>query len=246
MKLALKVTLSALILTGAISLLFFGVFFFSAKVEVVELKMDSQFKDNHWTPELKQKFLSHINSHKGQRIWTISLDQMARDLRKLYPAAELRIQRQLPDRMIVFLKKSKPLLLLLGTQGEQIPISFQGDLQTPLESNQFVDRPILRGELFYKNPDLRREICSLIRKLPDKGLLISKNISEITYDKKRNSFLLFLIPGYTSVEVSPPLSEKQILNINFVLQYLLQRKMTERTVDARFEKKIIVSMPHSS
>ena len=246
MKLALKVTLSALILTGAISLLFFGVFFFSAKVEVVELKMDPQFKDSHWTPKLKQKFLSHINNHKGQRIWTISLDQMARDLRKLYPAAELRIQRQLPDRMIVFLKKSKPLLLLLRNQGEQIPISFQGDLQTPLESDQFVDLPILRGELFYKNPDLRREICSLIRKLPDKGLLISKNISEITYDKKRNSFLLFLIPGYTSVEVSPPLSEKQILNINFVLKYLLQRKMTERTVDARFEKKIIVSMPHSS
>ncbi|MCY4512369.1 MAG: hypothetical protein OXB86_01625 [Bdellovibrionales bacterium] len=246
MKLALKATLLTLILTGAISLLFFGVFFFSAKVEIVELKMDPQFKDSHWTPELKQKFLSHINNHKGQRIWTVPLDQMARDLRELYPAAELRIQRQLPDRIIIFLKKSNPLLLLLREQGDQIPISFQGDLQPPLDSNQFMDLPILRGDLFYKNPDLRREICALIRKLPDKGLLTSKNISEITYNKKRKSFLLFLIPGYTSVEVSSKLSEKQILKINFVLKYLLQREMMERTVDARFEKKIIVSIPHSS
>ena len=246
MKIVLKMILPALILIGAISLLLFGVFFFSAKVEVVELKTDPQFKDSHWNPELKQKFLSHINNYKGKKIWRLPLAQMARDLRKLHPAAELRIQRQLPDRIIVFLKKSKPLLLLLRNQGEQIPISFQGDLQTPLESDQLMDLPILRGEIFYKNPDLRREICSLIQKLPDKGLLTPENISEITHNKKRKSFLLFLIPGYTSVEVSFQLSEKQILNINFVLKYLLQRKMTERTVDARFEKKIIVSMPHSS
>lgn len=246
MKITLKVVLSALILIGAISLLLFGLFFYSAEVEFVELKIDPHFKDNHWTPDLKQKFLSKMNSYKGRRIWAVSLNEMARDLRHLHPTTELRIHRQLPNRLIVFLKESKPILVLLRDQGDQIPISSQGDLQPPLDSNQFVDLPLLRGESFYKNQDLRREICSFIRKLPNKGLLTSKNISEITYNKKKKSFLLFLIPGYTTVEVTSNPSEKQISNINFVLQYLLQRKMMERTVDARLEKKIIVSTPHSS
>ena len=246
MKIVLKITLSVLALAGSVSLILFGWFFYSAEVEFVELKKDPHFKDTHWTPELKQKFMSHLNSYKGQKIRVVSLDQMARDLRELHPAAELRIHRQLPNRIVVFLKKSNPLLLLLRDQGEKIPISFQGDLQPPLKLSQFTDLPILRGELFYKNPDLRREICSLIRKLPDKGLFISKNISEITYNKKKKSFLLFLIPGYTTLEVTSSPSEKQIRNINFVLKYLIQRKMKKRAVDARSEKKIIVSTPHSS
>ena len=246
MKSLKKIFLFILILAGGMSLLFFGWFFYSAEVEFVELKTDPHFKNAHWTPALKQKFMSRLNSYKNQKIRSISLNQMAHDLRELHPAAELRIHRQLPNRIIVFLKKSKPLLLLLRDQGEKIPISFQGDLQPPLNLNQFPDLPILRGELFYKNQDLRREICSLIGKLPNKGLLISKNISEITYNKKKKSFRLFLIPGYTTLEVTSNPSVKQIRNINFVLKYLIQRKMKERTVDARWEKKIIVSAPHSS
>ena len=62
MKITLKVVLSALILIGAISLLLFGLFFYSAEVEFVELKIDPHFKETHWTPDLKQQFLSHMNN----------------------------------------------------------------------------------------------------------------------------------------------------------------------------------------
>ena len=104
-----------------------------------------------------------------------------------------------------------------------------------------MDLPVLRGEVFYKSRALRERAASLIRALPDKGLLVPRNISEIIYDGRKQTFTLFLIPGYTALKTKSPPSEKQILNINFVLEYLLKQKMTGRTVDARFEKKIIVS-----
>ena len=247
MQTALKFFLSSLlILVGIVCFLIFGLFFHFAEIESVELKTDPQFKDAHWTPELKQKILSHLSGYKGRKIWTVELDEIARNLRDLYPAVQPRIYRQLPNRIVVFLKKSAPLLLLFRDQGDIHPISAQGDLQPPLSSNQLMDLPVLRGDFFYKNTDLRKQACSLIRRFPDKGLLIPKNISEITYNEKKKTFSLFLIPGYMTLEITAHPSEKQILNINFVLKYLLQRKITDRTVNARSEKKIIVSTPHSS
>ena len=118
MKIALKTAMSVLILTGGMSLLFFGWYFYSAEVEFVELKTDPHFKDTHWTPELKEKFMSHINSYKGRKIRMVFLDQMARDLRELYPAAELRIHRQLPNRIIVFLKKAPLSFAAQRSRGE--------------------------------------------------------------------------------------------------------------------------------
>lgn len=246
MRSILKVFLSSLILAAAAFLLIFGLFFHFAEVEFVELETDPQLKDTHWTPELKQKILSYLSDYKGRKIWTVKLDKMARDLRNLHPATQPRIYRQLPNRIIVFLKKSEPLLLLLREKGDIHPVSAKGDLQPPLNPDQLMDLPVLRGDLFYDNTNLRKQACSLIRRFPDRELLTPKNISEITYNEKKKKFSLFLIPGYMTLEISVYPSEKHISNINFVLKYLLQKKLTGRTIDARSEKKIIVSTPHSS
>ena len=108
MQTALKKILSSfLILVGIVCFLIFGLFFHFAEIESVELKTDPQFKDTHWTPELKQKILSHLSGYKGRKIWTVELDEIARNLRDLYPAVQPRIYRQLPNRIVVFLKKKR-------------------------------------------------------------------------------------------------------------------------------------------
>ena len=246
MRSILKSAFIALVLTGFVSLSAVGFFFHFMKIESVDLKIDPQFNPSHWTAETKQKITSRINGYKGKKIWRVDLEDMAHELKKLYPAGRFRIRRRLPNRIVVFLKESKPLLLLLKGKEAFYPVSAQGDLHPPLAPGRYRDLPVLRGEVFYKNSDLRKQAVSLILSLPNKELLTLKNISEITYDGKKKVFTLFLIPGHFSLEISGPPEEKRIQNINFVLNYLLQRKMTGRTIDARFEKKIIVNTPDSS
>ena len=245
MQTDLKVVLSVLIPIGLVFLLIFGLFSPFAKIKFVELRVDPLLKDTRWTPALEQKFLLHIEGLKNQKIWSVNLNEAVRDLHEISPAVRPRIYRKLPHRLIVVLQKSAPLLLLLRSGGDIHPVSFQGDLRPPLPPDQFMDLPVLRGEVFYKNRALRERAVSLIRSLPDTGLFVPRNISEITYDRQKQTFIVFLIPGHTALKTKAPPSKKQILNINFVLEYLLKQKMPGRTIDARFEKKIIVSSSNS-
>ena len=242
MQADLKAVLSVLIPVGLFFLLIFGLFSPFAKIKFVELRVDPLLKDTaRWTPEQERKFLLYADGLKDQRIWAVNLNKAVRDLHEISPAVRPRIYRKLPHRLIVVLQKSAPLLLLLRSGGDIHPVSFQGDLHPPLPSDQFMDLPVLRGEAFYKSRELRERALSLIRSFPDKGFLVPWNVSEITYDGQKQIFTLFLIPGHTALKIKTRPSKKQILNINFVLEYLLKQKMTGRTVDARFEKKIIVS-----
>ena len=131
--------------------------------------------------------------------------------------------------------------MLLRDNGVLYSVSFQGDLQARLPIYQSLDLPILRGKAFWSSRVLRQKVIQLLSQIPETGLLNPKNISEVIYNKKNSSFLFVLISNDLILESQKEISSKRINNINFVLNYLVQKNIKRSRVDARFDKKIIVN-----
>jgi len=230
-----------LLVVCTITFIIIGLFFYFSELEHIELKTNS-IKTLHFTEQIRQKILLKLNSYKGKNIWSVKLKDLAFEVKKIYPAAQIQVTRQLPHRMTVFLKYKDVAVLLLRDTGSLHSISFQGDIQESLPLDQSLDLPILRGERFWTNKSLRKKAIFLLSRLPETGLFVSKNISEIIYKKDRLSFLFILISHHLTLEVKTELSSKKIENINLVLNYLIQKNIQKGQVKALFEKKIIVNV----
>lgn len=217
------------------------VFFYFSKIDSVELKIDSSFNRIKNNQKIQKEIKQYLDSYKGQLTWKISLKQIDNDLRKFYSLGHWHIMRRFPNHMVITLSQEEPISLLFKNQDEFYPVFFNGNLGASLDFKQNLNFPILRGASFANDISLRKEITSLLVQLPKKGLLTSKNVSEVKYQKNNKSFLLFLVSHNFVIEVGKAIKENQVQKVNFVLNYLITQKTFGRLIDSRFEKKIIVN-----
>ena len=241
MSSVIKFLVSSLLSLFFIGTLIFAFFFYFTKIENVELKIDSNFKDFYFTKQIENKIVLKLKSYKGKKIWEVNLKNLVFEVKQIYPALKIQVARQLPNRIVVSLKNKEVAVLLLRDSGVLYSVSFQGDLQSRLPTYQSLDLPILRGKAFWKSKVLRQKAIQLLSQIPETGLLTPKNISEVIYNNKNSSFLFVLISNDLILESQKEISFKRINNINFVLNYLVQKNIKRSRVDARFDKKIIVN-----
>ena len=181
-----------------------------------------------------------MEKYKNRFIWSINLKGIAQEIQELFPSKKAFVRRQLPNELEIHLTENRPAFLLLTDSGRFHPVSFEGDISPPLSFNQMINLPIARGDIFKKNKSLRLQILHLLNILPKKEIFSEENISEFVYKPQRESFVVFLIPHYFILEIRVPWEKKTIKNINFVLNYLIQKEEKAALIDARFPEKIIV------
>lgn len=215
-------------------------FFYFSRIDSFELKIDPSLYKISESTRIKKKITDYLNSHKGEFTWLLDLKQVAKQLRKIYPAGDIQIVRKLPNKILVILEKEQA-FLIIKNKTQFYSVSFEGAIGAAIDQGQPMDFPILRGDKFWKNKNLRKRIIEILVKLPGQGEMSLKNISEIKYLSKNDSFLLFLVSHNFAVEIKSLIRLQQINNINFVLNYLIKKKMLAQHVDSRFDKKIIVN-----
>ena len=130
--------------------------------------------------------------------------------------------------------------MLLTEQGKFHSIFSDGKVSAPLAADELLDIPIVRRDVFKRDKKLRIQILDLLKILPKEDIFSPKNISEIVYKPKQKSWMVYLIPHYFILEIKSPWKNKTIENINFVLNYLVQKEEKASVIDARFPEKIIV------
>lgn len=233
----ISTTFRALII--AIPLLLVGGVFYFSQVRVVEVHADSALQDIDKKKNFT-KIETHLNSYKGRPLWRVNLKKITHEIKTSYPFGDIHIVRQWPDRLVVFLSQIKPTLLILK-KNKFYSVSYEGEIQLEIQPSQSLDFPVLRGEAFWKNKELRKKAVHFLNSLPEQGLLTSQSISEINYHKKNKSFLVYLMPYGFLVEWRGELHPKRIQNINFVLNYMQEKGGSSYHIDARFPRKIIVN-----
>ena len=254
MKIFLKVVFLFLLCAGLFSL-YKVILHKHTKIKSIQLSFPSQAKeksskDDRNPPilsiEEQKKLLSFMEKYKDRFIWSVNLKDIAQEIRKMYPSKKAFLRKQLPNKLEIYLQESHPAFLILTDKGQFHPVSFDGSIEAALSANQLLDLPITRGDIFKKDKNLRLQIIQLLKILPNQEFFSPENISEIVYKAQRESFIVFLIPHYFVLEIKEPFKEKTIKNINFVLNYLVQKEEKSILIDARFPEKIIVRRENGS
>ena len=176
-----------------------------------------------------------LEKYKNRSVWTVNLRKEAKALQALYPSKKPLLKRRFPDALHIYMAERRPVFLLLNPNGRFYPVFSQGKIGAEAA---LADLPVARGKPFQKNGGLRKQISRFLQDLPDAGLFSPGNVSEIFY--KSNSFLLFLSRGDFALEIRLPLPKGAAKNINFVLDYLLQKEEEGAWINAERPEKIIV------
>lgn len=228
---------------GFIFILFFIYAFLGpfSKISSVELDVDEKLKTTRSYIKKEKEILSYLNSYKGKSLWQVDLKHLVKQTNAFYLGSEIYVVRRFPNRLIVFLKKKNTALLLLKDREFLYSVSYEGKIGDKKNMEEFFDFPILRGELFWDSPQLRKRALSILSSLPKTGPFFSvQNISEIFYNKINDSLLFYLISSPFILELKKQVSPEKLQNINFVLNYLNQKGSQRGFIDARLDKKIIV------
>jgi len=187
--------------------------------------------------ELKEETSPFLNSW----FWQLSIQKLHQIVQKHPKVEAVKIRRSWPNRFFVLLSSSEPVLLLMGHK-VFYPVTDEGKLLSPLPSSNIPNLPILRGDVFRTNGDLRKKVVQLFQYLPEEGLFSQKNISEIKYSTKASNFYLYLVHSGSVVRMGKSLSEFRPDRVEKVLTYLEQKKISWRVIDASYSQKVVVSL----
>ncbi len=223
------------------TLIFYFGFFHFSQIDSIELKIDPTFKKLFVNKKMKNKIKNHLNTYKDKWIWKIDFKSMTKEIKKIYPVGNIYIVRRLPNRIIVFLEKEDPVAIILKDGKDFFSVSYNGEIRHKLNYDQPLNFPVLRTKKLWRNKELRKKIIEFLLFLPKEGFLTADNISEVKYNKKNDSFILYLIPNHFIVEWKGVLNLRKVQNINFVLNYMSKEEHSKYYIDAHFDKKIIVN-----
>ena len=197
-------------------------------------------KNNSFFFKKTKKLSLFLKKYKNRSVWSLRLKNMTQEIQNIFPSKAIHLRRKFPNIIEIYMKESLPISLLLTEKGQFYPVFWEGKMGSALSANQLLDLPILRGSIFKKHKALRIQVSDLLKILPEKEVFSPKNISEIVYKPNQKSFTVYLIPHYFILDIKPPWKKKTIKNINFVLNYLIQKEEKATFIDAGFPEKIIV------
>ena len=192
--------------------------------------------------EIHKNVQNKLQPFIGKKIWKVNLNDLIDIVQKEPYIGSVKILRSLPHRFLIELSARKPFLLLLDSQSRRHPLSIEGKLLPPLPDTYTPDLPILRGQIFFKKPILRKQALDFVLSMPKTGLFSQKNLSEIRYNKKEKSLAFVLSDSGKPILVGQEPKQLKSSRMESVLNYLNQQNIKWRVIDARFSQKIVVSV----
>ena len=178
----------------------------------------------------------------GRPIKQVSLDDIKREVRSEARVGEVKILRRLPNRFFIQIKSRKPLLLWLNAkEGTLHPLSMDGHILPPLPIDRIPNLPILRGDVFFKDKQVRKQAIRFMNLLPEQGEFSQKALSEIKYSVSEKSLIFILLANGKPVKMGFEIEKAKLKRVESVLRYLNQKNIKWRIIDARFAQKIVVS-----
>lgn len=121
------------------------------------------------------------------------------------------------------------------------PVTTQGKMLSAVDSKQTPNVAIARGEVFLKSKKVRNETLQILKALPAGGNMHQSQIAEIGYDRK-DGFWLGLIREDVKVKFGDDQYSLKASRVSQVLDYLEQRDLKARVIDANLSKKVLVRL----
>ena len=162
---------STLILTIAL-------IFFLARGEMFQLyHIEVNINPSPWSKKvvesIESEIINKVENFKGQATWRVDLNEVVKVIKEEPRVRHVRILRKLPNRMGLRVDLHEPLALLMGLNGDLLPVPKDARLLPAM--GEPPDLPILRGLNFHKDRGLREQA---LRMLEDISVASLSGLSE--------------------------------------------------------------------
>lgn len=225
-------------LVGALYSLEQNGFFNIDHIEIVVLNSLDQTK--YLEPYIKN-LDEELETFRGVSLWKIHLPSVDKKLSEKEWLEEAQISRQWPSRIRIELKIKEVKLLMMTHQGKFVPVVQDGETLPTVELKQAPDVALLQGDVFEKQPEVRKKVVQMMNEIPKEGSFSKKTISEIHFDEKEG-FWMTLIKDGIRVKLGQDEVAMKSSRVSQVLDYMESRKIQARVIDANLNKKVVVRL----
>ncbi|MGE3973021.1 MAG: cell division protein FtsQ/DivIB [Bdellovibrionales bacterium] len=184
---------------------------------------------------------SHLNSSIGRNLWSVDVQKLAEELKKIPGVKTVSMDRIPPGTLRAKIETEKIILNVVSNQGGLYPVTESARILSRMKVAANEDVPVIRNKKIIQNAVLRGKAVSLISQLPREGLMSQTSVAEIDVDSK-NSFWLSLISPDTKIKISDDAVPVKAARVEKVLEYLQKNKMQARVIDVEFSKKVVVKL----
>jgi cell division protein FtsQ len=215
------------------------------KVESVQIQISSVLDQKNYVKTYAENLEGKLEFLKGTSLWKTDLSKVSEILRKEKWIKEFRISRDWPATVRLEVESQEIAFLFSDSakkqQGLLRPVNMNGDLLPEIDTRQAPARALLKGEIFIKNPDKRKKAIELLKSLPSEGKMSFDQLSEINYDSKEG-FWITMIHSDLKVQLGEDQFAMKSARVSQVLDYLENKNLKARVIDANLSKKVLVRL----
>jgi cell division protein FtsQ len=243
MKLAIKLVLFFILTPIAIGGMLFQLdkhgFFDLERIDIILVDVDQ--KPLYLKP-LIEKLDQSLEVYRGQSLWSLGVGDISRKVGGLSWVQEHSVSRSWPSRLNVKIRAHEVRALLL-TENEQLhPVISGGEILGPVQSGAAPDVIILEGANFAQKNDLRQKALELLKELPKEGVFSTKTLSEIRWDQ-RQGFVARMTKTGLEINLGDDNFAIKSARLSQVINYLNNRGIQPKAIDANLSKKVLVRLP---
>ena len=194
-------------------------------------------------PTFAASVQASLEKFRGQPLWKTSLSEVLSVMKEKPNIEDVWVWKTFPQTLKVKVKFKNSLLILLDEKtGKIYPVTSDGSLLEAQKAFHSLDFPVLRGQIFFKDVEKRKQAFRLVSLLPKKGLISADQISEVYEHSDKN--LVFSLVGKSKklIYIPQKLTSKKVFQLEKVMNYLGDQNITWRVIDLRFSKKIVVKL----
>jgi len=197
--------------------------------------------DQSLANELRHRLEGRVQTALQKKIWDVSISELKRQVLEDSWVDHVQIRRILPNRLQVLISPKVPVFLLHSEKNQSSLLTANGDLVPVRLGQSHIDVPILRGDLFLKDPKLRSSALELARALPADGPLAAKNVAEVWFTND-TGFRLKLMSSHVEIRLGEDAFAEKLARVSQILDYLSANQQQGRVIDASFSKKVLVRL----
>ncbi len=215
------------------------------QIQKIDIVLKTHADQKSYAREYIQRLDAQFQKFNGQSLWSFSLQNISEVLRQQKWIKDFRISRSWPSSLEVQIEAFEISLLLTDSQklnvGLMRPVTVDGDILPEIDSRQAPSKALLKGDIFLKNLEKRKQAIDLLKSLPADGKMGVNSLSEINYNPKEG-FWISMIQSDLKVKLGEDQFAMKSARVSQVMDYLEKKNLKARVIDANLSKKVLVRL----
>lgn len=215
------------------------------KIQKIDIVLKTRADQKSYAKQYIEKLDQDFQKFQGQSLWSFPLQNITEVLKQQKWIKDFRISRSWPSALEVHIEAFEISLLMTDAQklnlGLLRPVTIDGDILPEIDSRQAPSKALLKGDIFLKNIEKRKQALELLKSLPAEGKMGVHSLSEINYNSKEG-FWITLIQSDLKIKLGEDQFGMKSARVSQVMDYLEKKNLKARVIDANLSKKVLVRL----